>query len=402
MPATLSGRPTSVWMDTAPHTTYAAARGHAERRRMRRRRRHRRPAHGRAAQARRAHRGRPGGRAGRHRRHGLHDREGRPRCTGSTYDEVRSHFGEQGARHYAEANAAGLELIAARVAEREIDCDFRRRAAFTYSEDPGGLDALRAEVEAMRAAGLDAELVRRGRPAVGRRRRRAARTARPSSTRAGSCSRSPPRSTAAGRTCSSARRATGVDDGEPCRVRTEAGGEVVAADVVIATHYPTLDRGLFFARLAAERSYAIGVRARGRVPAGHVPLDRVAVALRARDALRRRRAADRRRREPQGGDRRPGRALRRARGVGARALRRRGGRVPLGGAGRDAGRRRPVRRPALTRRAATCGPPPGFKKWGITNGAAAALMLSGAIAGEPPAWLETFDANRFKPLAAAP
>ena len=54
---------------------------------------------------------------------------------------------------------AGLELIAARVAEREIDCDFRRRAAYTYSEDPGGLDALRAEVEAMRAAGLDAELV---------------------------------------------------------------------------------------------------------------------------------------------------------------------------------------------------------------------------------------------------
>ena len=175
---------------------------------------------------------------------------------------------------------------------------------------------------------------------------------RPSSTRAASCSRSPTRSTAAAAQVFERTRATGVDDGDPCRVRTDAGGEVTAAHVVIATHYPTLDRGLFFARLAAERSYAIGVaRARARA-AGHVPLDRVAVALGARDALRRRRAADRRRREPQGGDERPRRALRRARGVGARALRRRVGRVPLVGAGHDAGRRDAVRRQAVAGREA--------------------------------------------------
>ena len=70
----------------------------------------------------------------------------------------------------------------------------------------------------------------------------------------------------------------------------------------------------------------------------------------------------------------------RAGGVGARALRRRGGRVPLVGAGRDAGRRDPLRRQALA------GPAPlwtasGFKKWGITNGAAAAIMLADAIDG---------------------
>ena len=55
-------------------------------------------------------------------------------------------------------------------------------------------------------------------------------------------------------------RAVAVDDGEPCRVRTDTGGEVIAADVLVLTHYPTLDRGLFFARLAAERSYAVGAR----------------------------------------------------------------------------------------------------------------------------------------------
>jgi Rieske Fe-S protein len=44
----------------------------------------------------------------------------------------------------------------------------------------------------------------------------------------------------------------------------------------------------------------------------------------------------------------------------------------------------------------------GFKKWGITNGAAAAIMLSDAILGRDNPWAATFDANRFTPLASAP
>ena len=48
-------------------------------------------------------------------------------------------------------------------------------------------------------------------------------------------------------------RALGVEEGGPCRVRT-AQGEVQADHVVVATHYPFLDRGLYFARLKAQRS----------------------------------------------------------------------------------------------------------------------------------------------------
>ncbi|HZB76881.1 MAG TPA: FAD-binding oxidoreductase, partial [Solirubrobacteraceae bacterium] len=54
---------------------------------------------------------------------------------GLIYDQVRSRFGEEGARDYAAANMAGLALIADRVAEGAIECDFRRRPAFTYAED---------------------------------------------------------------------------------------------------------------------------------------------------------------------------------------------------------------------------------------------------------------------------
>jgi len=39
---------------------------------------------------------------------------------GLVYDQVRSRFGEDGARAYADANGAGLDLVARWVAERGI------------------------------------------------------------------------------------------------------------------------------------------------------------------------------------------------------------------------------------------------------------------------------------------
>jgi Rieske Fe-S protein len=59
-----------------------------------------------------------------------------------------------------------------------------------------------------------------------------------------------------------------IEDGEPSRVHTEQG-TVVAGRVVVATHYPILDRGLYFARLEPMRSYCIAVRlASGTPPTG--------------------------------------------------------------------------------------------------------------------------------------
>jgi nitrite reductase/ring-hydroxylating ferredoxin subunit len=62
-------------------------------------------------------------------------------------------------------------------------------------------------------------------------------------------------------------RALGLDEGSPCRVRT-TGGTIAADRVVVATHYPVFDRGLYFARLEAQRSYCIAAQVRGSLPAG--------------------------------------------------------------------------------------------------------------------------------------
>lgn len=60
-------------------------------------------------------------------------------------------------------------------------------------------------------------------------------------------------------------RVTEVDAGHPCIVQTDRG-VVFAGQVVLATGTPVLDRGLHFARLAPERSYALSYRLPGGAP----------------------------------------------------------------------------------------------------------------------------------------
>jgi glycine/D-amino acid oxidase-like deaminating enzyme/nitrite reductase/ring-hydroxylating ferredoxin subunit len=399
MPPRLSGRPTSVWMDTAPHTTY--------------------PPLGASLEVDACVVG--GGilglltadllkQAGRTVALLEADRVATG-VTGYTtakltvlhgliYDQVRSRFGEQGARHYAEANESGLALIAERIAEQAIECDFRRRPALTYAEDADGVEALREEVEAARAAGLDAELVDvvdLPWDVAG-------------AVRLEDQAEFHPRLFLLaiadavhgdGSHVFERTRVTGVDDGDPCRVRTDGGAEVTAGAVVIATHYPTLDRGLFFARLAAERSYAIGVRARGRVPHGmFLSTESPSHSVRATpygdgellivggeshktgtgDAVERYAALESWARE------RFDVASVEYRWSAQDAMPADG--IPY------VGKLSPIARRVWTAS--------GFKKWGLTNGAAAAIMLSDAILGRENPWTATFDSNRFKPLAAAP
>jgi Rieske Fe-S protein len=63
-------------------------------------------------------------------------------------------------------------------------------------------------------------------------------------------------------------RAVEVDSHEQPAVVKTPGGRVVADQVVVATHYPFLDRSLAFARVHPERSYAILCRIAGTPPDG--------------------------------------------------------------------------------------------------------------------------------------
>ncbi|MFL5519271.1 MAG: NAD(P)/FAD-dependent oxidoreductase, partial [Gemmatimonadales bacterium] len=177
---------------------------------------------------------------------------------GIQYQSVASSFGEDGASAYAEANEAGLQHIADFVDELKIDCDFRRKPAYTYAEDEADVETIEKEVEAAQKAGLDAHLT--------------SKTDLPwpvaAAIRVDDQAEYHPRrylialaKAIAGRGSHvfERSRAIAVAGGkEHVRISTTRG-ELTADQVVVATHFPFLDRGGYFARMHAERSYGLGM-----------------------------------------------------------------------------------------------------------------------------------------------
>ena len=171
------------------------------------------------------------------------------------YSTIRSHKGADAAAVYAAASVAAVERVAA-LAEG-IDCDLQRRPAFTYAAEPDERSSIEEEHAAATEAGLAAELV--DAPDLPYSVHGAVRLAdqlqlHPVRYVQGIAARL---SHVYEQT-----RAVAVDEGAPCVVRTDDGHRVRAEHVVVATHYPIFDRGLYFARLEAQRSYCIAARLR--------------------------------------------------------------------------------------------------------------------------------------------
>ncbi|HVE64836.1 MAG TPA: FAD-dependent oxidoreductase [Mycobacteriales bacterium] len=170
---------------------------------------------------------------------------------GPVYADLVSLHGESKARLYADAQAAALEHIAT----SGVDCDFTRVDSFVYSLDPAELAMLRREADAAASLGLPATYT----------------TDVPlpydvaGAVKFEGQGQFHPRKyllalaeqiTAAGGTILESTRALDVDDGSPCVVTTDRG-VIRAHDVVVATHIPFLDRGLYFARAFPVRDYVI-------------------------------------------------------------------------------------------------------------------------------------------------
>jgi glycine/D-amino acid oxidase-like deaminating enzyme/nitrite reductase/ring-hydroxylating ferredoxin subunit len=173
------------------------------------------------------------------------------------YDKLTSNFGEHGARTYAEANLAGLEMIRA-LSRDGLDCDLADWPTITYADRDKDVPLIEKEVEAARSAGLEATYLDSAGLSFAT--KAAIRIEDGAGINAAKlCVGMAERLTAAGGSIHEDTRALSVKEGSPCVVRCE-GGELRADIVVAATNIPFLDRDLFFARESAHRSYAIALR----------------------------------------------------------------------------------------------------------------------------------------------
>jgi glycine/D-amino acid oxidase-like deaminating enzyme/nitrite reductase/ring-hydroxylating ferredoxin subunit len=185
---------------------------------------------------------------------------------GLIYHGLVRHRGKEVASAYADANQAAIAQVAEWIDRYGIECDFSRRPAYTYTTDPARVKDVEAEVEAATALGLpvaftnDTELPYDVEAAI----------------RMDDQAQFHPRRyclglaaafTGLGGQIFENSRVTGVNDGSTCEVHL-GDDRVSAGHVVLATHLPILDRGLFFAKTHPTRSYAMAVRLKGAPPQG--------------------------------------------------------------------------------------------------------------------------------------
>ena len=315
---------------------------------------------------------------------------------GLIFDDLASAFGDEGARTYADANLAGMATVADLASRHGIDCDLERRPACTYTTDPSMVDKVTAEVAAAQRIGLVAEFTTD--------------TDLPypveAAIRVADQAQFHPRKyciglaravDGGGSSVFERTQATSIDeDGDRCTVATDHG-TVTASHVIQATHLPFSDKGGFFARTHPMRSYALSARLDGPVPQGmYLSIDS------------------------------PSRSVRSARMDGEEV-------VILGGEGHKVGQDPDTREryAALEEWARQTFPvrsidyrwsaqdyvpvdhvpfvgpvapgserilvATGFKKWGMSNGSAAGVMLADRIAGRENGFAAFFDTNRLNP-----
>ncbi|WP_372633168.1 FAD-dependent oxidoreductase [Cohnella sp.] len=184
------------------------------------------------------------------------------------YDELISHFGEDKARLYYEANLDAMNFMRDTIAREGIDCDLANEGAYIYTDSDLRVENLENELRAYEKLGIPGELTDR--------------IALPLEIRAALLMPEQARfhplsylmalikkAKEAGARIYEQTTATKAEDGDSPVVITEAGVRIRCEHVICASHFPFPDwKGFYFARMHAERSYVLGVKIEERYDGG--------------------------------------------------------------------------------------------------------------------------------------
>jgi glycine/D-amino acid oxidase-like deaminating enzyme/nitrite reductase/ring-hydroxylating ferredoxin subunit len=313
---------------------------------------------------------------------------------GTAYSRIEDHRGPQAAAAYAAANLAGFDEITRIITTLHVDCTFQGGLDHVvYAQDEQAAARVEREAQAVERLGLPAE--------------RAASAPVPfevmSAVRFTNQAQFHPGQYLAGLAATfidhggalvEGARVVGVSErGATARVRT-GDGEALGEWVVLATHYPVLDRGGHFARLRARRSYGVagilpaGVSAGMTINVGAPTRSTRTVRLAGEDLLIVVGEGHPVGREPDAGLRwdRLRRWASESFGVEDFRYHWSGQEIGTPDGMPYVGRLHPLSSRLFT---AT-----GFDGWGMTNGTAAAMLIRDLIMGIENPWASHFDASR--------
>ncbi|MBI5106660.1 MAG: FAD-dependent oxidoreductase [Solirubrobacterales bacterium] len=322
---------------------------------------------------------------------------------GTVYDQLRRRFGRDGAARYAAMNLEALDYVAAQVRDLGIDCAWRRKPAAVFAWTAKEAEELEAEGEAARAAGLPVRLTDDAGELPFPVQRVLWLDDQAELQARAYCVALARHLLAEGVAIHEQTTATHVGEGSAPVVRTAGGATVRARDVVVATHYPFLDRGVLFPRLTPKRSYALAVRAPRVVEGMYISVGAPTRSLRAHPDGRGGElliVGGEGHNAGEEGDTTPERYRRLAafarEHFGATEVTHRWSAHDMQTADGlpYAGRLTPLSRHVWV---AT-----GYRKWGLTNGTACGRLLARRITGQEDPFASLVDTTRFTPLRSAP
>lgn len=184
------------------------------------------------------------------------------------YDELISHFGEEKARMYYDANIEALNFIRKMVQINEIDCDYSDQDAIIYSVAEQGTNKIEKEAKAYQKLGITSSVINSIPFDI--------------DIQTGLVMHNQAQFhplkymnhlvklfVEAGGTIFENTAAADIEDGENPKVLLRNGSKINCNYIIAASHFPFCDKkGMYFARMYVERSYILGVKTKKPFPGG--------------------------------------------------------------------------------------------------------------------------------------
>ncbi|MBM7703855.1 FAD-dependent oxidoreductase [Metabacillus iocasae] len=187
---------------------------------------------------------------------------------GLIYDELINHIGKEQAKNYYKANNEALQFVKELIQEKQIDCDFSTEDAYIYTNSEKYVQKLYDEFKAYQKLDIPSELVHEIpfdfpiKKAIVMKEQAQFHPLKYLLALVEEMTHLDGK-------IFEHTVATDVEKGEQPVVTTRDGAKVYCKHVVAASHFPFYDgNGFYFTRMYAERSYVIGIKATKEYPGG--------------------------------------------------------------------------------------------------------------------------------------
>lgn len=187
---------------------------------------------------------------------------------GLIYNELLQHFGEEKSKLYYQSAEDSMKFIENIIKEKSIDCDFSKEDAYIYATTDEYKNKIFKEADAYQQLGIDGSLVSSIPFDI--------------SIKTGLVMKNQAQFHPLkylkqllldyidmGGLLFEGTTATDIEEEDNPKVMTRDGHRVSCQHVIMASHFPFYDKkGLLFARMYPERSYIIGIKAEKEYPGG--------------------------------------------------------------------------------------------------------------------------------------